>query len=52
MEPFIKESKISLTNIYEIIIPKTPPWIVKKPKLILELSELPKTKIHPNTSPR
>jgi len=49
MEPILKESKIPLTNIHKTIIPKTPPWIIKKPKVILELSELPKTKTHPST---
>ena len=50
MEPILKESKISLTNIHGTIIPKTPPWIIKKPKVIIKLSELtPKTKTHPST---
>ena len=49
MELTLKESKISLTKIHEAIISKTLPWIIKKPKVILKLSELPKTKIHPST---
>ena len=27
----------------------TPPWIIKKPEVIFEPNELPKTKIHPGT---
>ena len=49
MEPTIEESKISLTNIHGTIIPKTLPWIIKKPKMILELDKLPKTKTHLST---
>ena len=47
MEPIIKESKIPLNNIHETLIPKKAPWTIKKPQVILELSELPKTKTHP-----
>ena len=43
----MKESNISLDDIYESILPQTPPWIIKKTKRIFELNELPKTKIHP-----
>ena len=28
---------------------KTPPWIIKKPKVILELAELDKIKTYPST---
>ena len=49
MEPVLKESTISLANVYKSIITQIPPWIIKKPKVILQLSELPKTKTHPST---
>ena len=49
MESTFNESKISLTHKHESIIPKIPPWIIKKPKMILKLSELLKTKICPST---
>ena len=49
MEPILKESTISLANVHKSIITQTPPWIIKKPKVILQLSELPKTKTHPST---
>ena len=49
MKPTFQQSKISLTHIHESILPQTPPWTIKKPKVILELNELPKTKIHPST---
>ena len=49
MELILEESKISLTNIHKTILPKTRPWIIKKRKFILELSEHPKTKTHPST---
>ena len=28
-------------NIHKSILPQTPPWIIKKPKLILQLNEVP-----------
>ena len=49
MEPILKESTISLANVHKSIITQTPPWIIKKPKVILQLSKLPKTKTHPST---
>ena len=45
----LQESKISLNNIHEGIFPQTPPWIIKNPKVILELNEHSKTKTHPST---
>ena len=48
MKSTLKDSKISLNNIQEIIRPQAPPWIIKKTKAILELNELPKTKTHPS----
>ena len=44
MKLTLRESKIPLINIYEII-PKIPPWFIKEPKGILELREFPKLKI-------
>ena len=49
MKSTLQESKISLNNIHENILPQTPPWIIKKPKVIFELNELPQTKTHPDT---
>ena len=49
MEPILKESTISLANVHKSIIIQTPPRIIKKPKVILQLYELPKTKTHPST---
>ena len=45
----IQELKIPLINIHESIFPQTPPWIIKTPKVILELNEHSKTKTHPCT---
>ena len=45
----LQESKIPLNNIYESIFPQTLPWIIKTPKVSLELKEHSKTKTHPNT---
>ena len=45
----LQESKIPLNNIHESIFPQTPPWIIKTPKVSLELNEYSKTKIHPST---
>ena len=45
----LQESKIPLNNIHEGIFPQTPPWIIKTPKVILELNEHSKTKTHPST---
>ena len=51
MKSTLKESNISLSNIHESILPQTSSWIIKKPEVIFELNELPKTKTHPITSP-
>ena len=44
MERTLEESKIPLIDIREI-----PRWFIKEPLVILELSELPKTKLYPST---
>ena len=44
MKSTLQEPKISLTNTHESILPQTPPWTIKKPKVILELNELPQNK--------
>ena len=49
MKSTLKESKISLNNIYESILPQTPPWVIKKREVIFELNEPLKTKTHPST---
>ena len=49
MKATLKESKISLNDIHESILPQTLPWNIKKPEVIFELNELPKTKTHPIT---
>ena len=49
VKSILQESKISVKNIHQNIFPKTPPWILEKPKVILKLNELPKTKPHPCT---
>ena len=49
MKATLKESNISLNDIHEIVLPQTPLWIIKKPKVIFELNELLKTKPHPIT---
>ena len=45
MELILEESEIS-HHYTQTIIPETPPWISKKSKVILKISELPKTKTH------
>ena len=47
MEPILKESTIPLNNIYKSILPQIPPWIIKNPKVNLQLNRLHKTKTHP-----
>ena len=49
MQSTLKESNISLNNIYESILSQTLPWIIKKPEVIFELNEFPKTKTHHST---
>ena len=49
MKSMLQQSKISVKNINQDIFPKTPPWILEKPEVILQLNELPKTKTHPCT---
>ena len=46
MEPTLQESIIFQTNIHKSILPQTPPWTIKNPKVIPQLNELPKTKTH------
>ena len=46
----LRESKILLNKIHESTFPQTPPWIIKTPKVILELNEISKTKTHPCTN--
>ena len=50
MKSILQQSKISVKNIHLDILPKTPPWILEKPEVILKLNELPKTKTHPCTN--
>ena len=49
MKSTLKESNVSLNDIHESILPQTSPWIIKKPEVIFELIEQPKTKTHPIT---
>ena len=49
MKSTLQQSKISVKNIHPDIFPKTTPWILEKPEVILKLNELPKTKTHPCT---
>ena len=47
--PILQESAISVTNVHKSILPQIPPWIIKKPQVILQLNKLYKTKTHPST---
>ena len=49
MEPIPQESTYFLTNIHKSILPQTPRWTIKNPKVILQLNELSKTKTYPST---
>ena len=49
MEPILQESEISVANVHKSILPPITPWIIKKPKVILQLNKLSKTKTHPST---
>ena len=49
MEPIPKESTIPLNNIHKSILLQRPPWIIKNPKVNLQLNQFPKTKTHPFT---
>ena len=49
MEPILKESTIPLNNVHKSILPQIPPWIIKNPKVNLQLNQLHKTKTHPFT---
>ena len=49
MEPILQESSISVTNVCKSILPQIPPWIIKKPQVILQLNKLPQTKTHSST---
>ena len=48
-EPILKESTIPLNNIHKSILPQIPSWIIKNPKINLQLNQLHKTKTHPFT---
>ena len=49
MEPILQESAISVTNVHKSILPQIPPWIIKRPQVIIQLNKLHKTKTHPST---
>ena len=49
MEPILKEATIPLDNIHKSILLQIPPWIIKNPKVNLQLNQLHKTKSHPFT---
>ena len=49
MEPILKESTIPLNNIHKSILPQIPPWIIKNPKVNLQLDQLHKIKTYPFT---
>ena len=50
MKSTLQESIIpSNNNIHESTLPQTPPWIIKKTKMILKPNELSKIKTHPST---
>ena len=49
MKSTLQESKIPQNNKHENILPQTPPWVIKKPEMIIELNELLKIKTHLST---
>ena len=49
MEPILQESAVSVINVHKSILPQIPPWIIKKPQVIVQLNKLHKTKTHPST---
>ena len=49
MKSTLQESIIPLNTIHVSTLLQMPPWIIKKPKVILKLNKLSKTKTHPST---
>ena len=49
MKHILEEADISLTNIHDTIQLSSPPLLLKKPLVILDLNKLPKNKTHPLT---
>ena len=49
MEPILKKASIPLDNIHKSTLPQIPPWIIKNPKVNLQLNQLHKTKTPPFT---
>ena len=49
MELILKESTIPQNNIHKSILPQIPPWIIKNPRVNLQLNQIHKTKTHPFT---
>ena len=49
MEPILQESAISVTKVHKSVLLQIPPWIIKKPRVILQLNKLHKMKTHPST---
>ena len=49
MEPILKEATIPLDNIHKSVLPQIPPWIIKNPKVNVQLNQRHKTKTHPFT---
>ena len=49
METILEESEIPINNIHETIISDNPPWTLKQPEVILDLTNTPKANTHPAT---
>ena len=49
MKHILENTDISLINIHDTIQLSSPPWLLKQPVFILDLSKLPKKKTHPLT---
>ena len=49
MEAILKKASIPLDNIHKSTLPQIPPWIIKNPKVNLQLNQPHKTKTHPFT---
>ena len=48
IKPFMENCEIELKDIAKYLIPKTPPWLMKTPKTLLELTEFKKNDTIPD----
>ena len=47
MKPILENANISIKNIHDTVQLNSPPWLLEKSEVILDLNKLSKKKTHP-----